>query len=97
MSLQEDFAKRAERIQDYVLGLAADFLATHPLGSFVSIEQFNAILRGNRVDFLELQDYMMGDEPQKSFWVLKKNNRVVGFFIITAEAMKAYAKIPNGG
>lgn len=95
MTLQNDFEQRVQELERQRIQLIADFFESRELGSWVSLEQFTALTPSQRIDLREVQEYMIGNDFKKHFWALKKDARLVGFFIISAGAMRSFNSIPN--
>src|SRR6266487_5135611 len=86
---------RLDELNQLILDEAARYLASRPLGSFVSIEQLNQAAHGQRVDWFQLSD-TMSQTTDRAFWTVKKNMRTVGLFVISADAYREYEKAGNG-
>lgn len=87
---ETDFAERARQLAYAHIELAAEYIESRPLGSFITKEQVDAALGGVRVDFREVQDVLRKRGSDHAFWVANKDHRLVGLFVLSAQGLRAY-------
>lgn len=81
--------ERINALQQESTQLAGEFFSSRPLGSFVSMAEFNRAMSNLRVNLMHVQEYL-DENSDRTFWVVKREGRTVGFFMISAEALQGY-------
>jgi len=90
------FADRAQKIEEEAVEFAANYIASRPVGSWISKEMFDHAMAGWRVDFKKVNERLAAADHKRAAWfVMNPTGGLAGLIIGDETVVKGLAQMPK--